>query len=263
LAVTDIQPNAQQPRQGFHQDRLDELAASIRQEGVMQPIVVRKSPKAGGAVYELIAGERRWRAAQIAGLDYVPALLQDLDDGKAAEWALIENLQREDLNPMERAEAFQHLLSTYNLNHDEVAERVGLDRSTVTNHLRLLVLAPQVRQLVAEGHLQMGHARALAGVTDHALQEQIASRVTNEQWSVRKVEAEVRRVTQGEPSRTAKPTTGRSSHLVDLEQKMTEQLGTKVKVKPARKKGTGSLTIDFYSLDHFDELLQKLGVSTD
>lgn len=176
----------------------------------------------------------------------------------------IENLQREDLNPMDRAEAFHGLIETFGLSHEDVANRVGLDRSTVTNHLRLLKLDQPVRSFVAEGHLSMGHARALAGLEDGQIQVHLANRMIAEGWSVRKLEAEIKQLSK--PSTTASKSANhstKSSYLHDLELQIADQLGTKVVVKPARKKGTGSLTIDFYSLDHFDELIGRLGVSTD
>ena len=263
LAVTSIAPNRHQPRQRFDPAAIRSLAESIRSEGVMQPIVVRPSAETPGQ-YELIAGERRWRAAQAAGLDKIPALVRPIDDEKAAEWALIENLQREDLNAIEKAEAFQHLGEQFGLSHSDIAKRVGLERSSVSNLLRLLDLSDFVRDLVRENVLSMGQARAIAGLTDAGQQRSLAERVVREGWSVRQVESEARRLQQPatprEPSRTG---VDQSPLLSDLEKQISQQLGTKVKIRAGKKKGTGTLSIDFYTLDQFDALLSRMSVKAD
>lgn len=260
LPVGSVVPNPNQPRQRFEESALKELAGSIKAEGMIQPIVVRPS---GEGRYELVAGERRWRAAQLAGLEEIPSLVRELDDAKSAEWALIENLQREDLNPIERAEAFQKLGQSFGLSHEQVAERVGLERSTVTNLLRLLRLTPAVREMVSRGTLSMGQSRALAGLEDGAQQQVLAERAVQEGWSVRQVEAAVRQA-QSAVAAPAEPPKKvvRAAYLDDLEKQIGEQLSTKVKIKTARKKGAGTLSIEFYNIDQFDELLGKLGVST-
>ena len=282
LGVEQISPNRQQPRQDFDDSALESLAESIKRDGLMQPIIVRrlssgangegqgankaeKGANGGGIRYELVAGERRWRAAQRAGLTSIPALLRDLDEQQSAEWALIENLQREDLNPIERAEAFQRLGENHGLSHDAIADRVGLDRSTVTNLLRLLNLAPGVRDLVRRNLLSMGHSRALAGLQDHERQVKLAEQALREGWSVRQIEAEVRSAGQNASgSARSKPAAKeKAAYLIDLEKQIGEQLSTKVQIKAARKKGQGTLSIDFYSIDQFDELLAKLGVETE
>ncbi len=270
LGLDAITPNPHQPRQQFDATALSRLAESIASEGLMQPIVVRPRPGAaphagagrGVTAYELVAGERRWRAARLAELDRIPAIVRELDDRQLAEWALVENLQREDLNPIERAEAFHRLADGFGLSHDEVAQRVGLDRSTVTNHLRLLRLDPEVGSLVARGVLSMGKARALAGVEDAAAQRDLAKRVVKEEMTVRKVEAAVRALTGPAPSATAAPPAARSAYLDDVERQIRDQLGTKVVIRPYRKKGTGCLSIDFHSLEHFDALIEMLGCTT-
>ena len=266
LALDAIVPNPHQPRQQFDAKALARLADSIASEGVMQPVVVREraDPLADEPRYELVAGERRWRAARLAGLDRLPAVVRSLDDQQLAEWALVENLQREDLNPMERAEAFRRLAEGFGLSHEEVAQRVGLERSTVTNHLRLLRLDAEVASLVAQGVLSMGQARALAGLDDAGAQRELAKRAVKEEMSVRQVEAAARARQGGEtPTKASAPPSGRSAYLDDLERQMRDQLGTKVAVKPYRKKGTGCLSIDFHSLEHFDSLLALLGVKTE
>ncbi len=265
LAIGSIRPNRHQPRQRFDPALIRSLADSIKNDGVMQPIVVRPNPKSAGQ-YELIAGERRWRAAQEAGLKQIPALVRELSDEKAAEWALIENLQREDLNPIEKAEAFQHLGEQFGLSHQQIAERVGLERSSVSNLLRLLDLSDFVRDLIREKLLSMGQARAIAGLADAGQQKAVAERAVREGWSVRQVEAEVRRLQDAagaKPPSGKTPNTNNAPALTDLEKQIGEQLGTKVKIKAGRKKGGGTLSIDFYSLDQFDALLSRMDVKTD
>lgn len=261
LAIDAITPNAHQPRQRFDPAKIHSLAQSIRQDGLMQPIVVRPAAQEGR--YELIAGERRWRAAKEAGLDRVPALVREINDEKAAELALIENLQREDLNAIEKAEAFQHLADTFHLTHTQIAERVGLERSSVSNLLRLLDLSDFVRDLVRENILSMGQARAIAGLTEPAMQRALAERAVREGWSVRQVEDEVRRLQQPSTSRPNSTAAAASPVLSDLEKQISQQLGTRVKIKAGRKKGAGTLAIDFYSLDEFDALLARLNVKAD
>lgn len=233
----------------------------------MQPIVVRAAGEASGR-FELVAGERRWRAAKIAGLEQIPALVRDLDDQQLAEWALIENLQREDLNPIERAEAFARLGGQFAMSHEQIATRVGLDRSTVSNLLRLLTLAEPVQQLLRDDLLSMGQARALVGVADAGQQKSLAKQAVREGLSVRAVEQAARRLAlaagKGDASTPAAvPMTPRSTHFKDLEQQIGEQIGTRVAIRTGRKKGTGRLTIEFYSVDQFDALLNRLGVTTD
>lgn len=260
LAVSDISPNPAQPRQRFEEGALNRLAESIRSDGLMQPVVVR--PREGATRFELVAGERRWRAAKLAGLASLPAVVQHLSDQQAAEWALIENLQREDLNPIERAEAFRSLADRHGLNHAEIGQRVGLDRSHISNLLRLLDLYPSVRGMVRDGLLSMGQARALLAVADSRAQEALAQRTVREGLSVRAVEAAARRI--GAPERQARSSKSvTDNHLADLERQVGEQLGTRVAIRPGRKKGAGKLTIEFYSLDQFDSLLGQLGVRAD
>jgi ParB family transcriptional regulator, chromosome partitioning protein len=262
LPIDSLQPNRHQPRQHFDAASLKRLADSIASEGVMQPIIARPS-EAGADRYEVVAGERRWRAAQIAGLATLPVIIRDLNDRQMAEWALIENIQREDLNPIERAEAFARLIDQFGLSHEEAGARVGMDRSSITNHLRLLGLAKPVRLLISEGLLSMGQARALAGLSDVAQQQMLAERAVRQGMSVRDVESAVRKLIAGEKISSKSGSKPRASHLVDLEKQIAEQLGTKVAIKPGRKKGAGTLSIEFYSLDQFDTLIGQLGVKTD
>lgn len=262
LSIDAIRPNPNQPRQQFNQAALDELAASIKSEGLMQPVVVRQR-SADPPAYELVAGERRWRAARKAGLAQLPAIVRDLNDTQTAEWALIENIQREDLNPMERALGFDRLRKVHDLSHEKIAERVGVNRSTVTNSLRLLGLCETVRDMIREALISEGHAKALAALPDSQQQILLAKRIVQQDWSVRQTEKAARNLSSSAPassdSSSASPTR-RSAHFADLEQQIGRQLGTKVALKAARKKGAGSVTIHFYDLDQFDQLLQRLGI---
>lgn len=260
LPIELLAAHTNQPRQHFDETSLQTLADSIRENGMMQPIIVRRDPDQENR-YQIVAGERRWRAARLAGLSTVPALEHQLDDQQVAEWALIENLQREDLNPMERAEAFSRLIERFELSHDDVATRVGLQRSTISNFLRLLVLSDPVRQFVRDGLLSMGQARALAGIEDPDQQIAAANRVVREGLSVRQTEALVRALSQ--PLTAPAPKQVKASHVDDLERQIGEQLKTKVQIRAGRKKGTGSLTIEFYSLDQFDHLIGRMGVITE
>jgi len=273
LKVQQIRPNPHQPREAFDPAALQRLADSIRREGMMQPIVVRPLPveqrpgsdeadQAGEPVaYELVAGERRWRAARLAKLPHVPAIIRDLDERQIAEWALIENLQREDLNPMERATAFQRLVDAFGLAHDEVATRVGVDRSTVANAVRLLKLSEPVRDMVRQGRLSGGQARALVSVSDEQQQLRLAQTAANKEWSVRRVETAVRELAQDqtEPRSDATPRS-RSPHITELEQQIRERLSTQVKINPGRKKGSGTLSITYHSIDEFERILTKMGL---
>jgi len=263
-----LRPNRHQPRQTFDDASLDRLAASIKADGLMQPVVARKAQEGDG--YEIIAGERRWRAAKKAGLAALPVLIRDVDDQQAAELALIENLQREDLNPLDRAQAFASLVEQFDLTHAQVADRVGIDRSSVSNLIRLLELAPEVQDLVRGDTLSLGQARALLSLPDAGAQAALAHQAVAEGLSVRAVEERVRQAKASAeltPTDPGKASTTRAraggAHFSDLEQTIGQQLGTRVRIKPGRKKGTGSLTVEFHSLDAFDDLLGRLGVSLD
>ena len=267
LPVASLRPNGHQPRQRFADAALQTLADSIKREGVMQPLVVRPTP-GGTTPYEIVAGERRWRAAQLAGVLVVPVVVKTLTDEESAAWALIENLQREDLNPIEKAEAFERMAKDFKLTHQAVGERVGLERTTVTNLLRLLSLGADCRKLVEDGLLSMGHARCVAGLTDSAMQKTVALRSIQEGWSVRRMESEVKRLQ--EPAKPSVTTAGPAArglaggaYLADLEKQITTQLKTKVEIKPSRKQGAGTLTITFHSLNEFDGILERLGVTVD
>jgi ParB family chromosome partitioning protein len=253
IAIEDVHPSPGQPRKQFDDARLDELAASIRAQGIIQPLVVRLR-EAGG--YELIAGERRWRAAQRAGLHEVPAVVRDVAEKRAFEMALVENLQREDLNPIEEAQGFERLIEEFGYTQEALATRVGKDRSTVANALRLLRLPTNVRGLVTEGRLQMGHARALLGLEHTEAIERLARRVVARELSVRQVEALVKREREGaakEPAAPAAP----SSSARDLGERLSRALGTRVRVVETGA-GKGHLEVAYHSLDQLDAVLAKI-----
>jgi len=254
IAIEDVHPSSEQPRKQFDDARLDELAASIRAQGIIQPLVVRLRA-AGG--YELIAGERRWRAAQRAGLHEVPAVVRDVAPQRAFEMALVENLQREDLNPIEEAQGFERLIEEFGYTQEALATRVGKDRSTVANALRLLRLPGGVRGLVTEGRLSMGHARALLGLEDAPAIERLARRVVARELSVRQVEALVKRERDGRgdkaPAAPAKP----SASARDLGERLSRTLGTRVRVVE-QSPGKGHLEITYHSLDQLDAVLARI-----
>jgi ParB family transcriptional regulator, chromosome partitioning protein len=273
LPLDAIAPNPHQPRRAFDDAGLAQLAASMRSNGVIQPIVVRPSTGSGqaapegsghdagqvsGAVtYELIAGERRYRAAKLAGLETIPAIVRDVDSFTQAQMALVENIQREDLNPLDRAQGYRALLDQLGLTQAELAARLGEDRSSIANFLRLLDLSPPVQTLVREGQLSVGHAKLLVGA-ERAEQERLANLVVAQELSVRNLErllagAPVTSVTKGSPV---------SAHVQDLEKTLARQLGMRVQVR-SMKKGKGRLVIHYASLDQFDELLGRLGVQAD
>ena len=245
-----LHPGPHQPRKRMDEEGLDELAQSIRAQGVIEPIVVRPRP-AGG--YEIIAGERRWRAAQRAELSTLPAVVRNADDSEAVALALIENIQREDLNPLEESEALRQLQGAYSLTHEQLAEMVGKSRAAVTNLLRLLNLDAVARELLAEGTLEMGHARALLALTG-ADQVRVARQVVARGLTVRQTEALVRQALAGaEPPPPQDPDTHR------LESRLTEHLGARTTIA-AGSKGRGRVVIAFGSLDELDGLLQRLGL---
>ena len=260
LDVGALRPNPNQPRQNFASDGLERLARSIASAGVMQPVIVRPLPD--GRSYELVAGERRWRAAQLAHLERMPAIIRDLDEREVAEWSLVENLQREDLNPIERALAFRRLISKFELSHEQIGQRVGVERSTITNTLRLLSLDEQVRQMVAQGLLSGSQAKVIAGLQSVDQQRSVASLVVKQNLPVRRIERMVRQLARPDPTGEGQLPPPRKAHLQDLERQISEQLGARSRLKPGRKKGTGTLSIEFYSLEHFESLLQRLGLET-
>src|SRR5688572_19065961 len=252
LGVEELTPGKYQPRGRMDETPLLELAESIRSQGVMQPILVR--PLSGGG-YEIIAGERRWRAARMAGLSTVPALVRDIPDQQALAAALIENIQREDLNPLEEATGIQRLVQEFGLTHQAIAETLGRSRASVTNLLRLLELAPPVRELLAEGRLDMGHARALLALPV-ARQIELAREAAHKGLTVREVEQRVAAASKGAQPR--RPRADRD--VARLEEEWSDRLGTTVQIKPRGKRG-GKLVLAYRSLDELDQLLSKLGAA--
>ncbi len=259
LPITSIRPNAFQPRQAFADDELDSLTASIRQLGVLQPILVR--PASDGQ-YELIAGERRWRASQRAGLTVIPAVIRATEDTQALEQALVENLHRVDLNAIEEAAAYQQLIDDFSLTHDDVARRVGRSRAAVTNTLRLLNLTPSIQRLIMDAQISAGHARALLGTSDKAFQEMQARRVVAEGLSVRAVEEAVRLREGSRSSSTGKRPAGssmakeaatRPASLLELESILADLLATRVGIELSEGR-KGRMTIEFADLADLERI---------
>ena len=268
LDVKSISPNPNQPRIHFDDESLAELAASIRAVGLLQPILVR--PKAGSTnSFELIAGERRWRASQRAGLTVIPALVRETDDVASVEQALVENLHRQDLTPLEEAAAYKQLLDDFSMTHEQVAEKVGKTRSAITNSLRLLALPPSIQQLLADGRLSGGHARALLALTDRTTQEQLARQCANDGWTVRAVEEAVRQ-NLGRTKTTSKTTSTNSSTtknstksttmpppgLVELERLLGEHLATNVSVTSTN--GRGKVVVEFADLNDLERIYRAM-----
>ena len=241
-----------QPRTRMDKGALEELSQSITARGVVQPIVVR--PLSDGD-YEIIAGERRWRAAQLAGLDTVPVLVRDIPDEAALVIALIENIQREDLNPIEQGTGLKRLLDEFGLTHEQVAAGIGRSRSAVTNLLRLLTLSSKAKELLENGELEMGHARALLTLPSRK-QDALAQEIAKKSLSVRQAEALVRRIQRGGEQPTKRNVNRVSADVTDLQDRLSEKLGTKVTVKD--KKGKGKVVIEYHSLEQLDGILARI-----
>ncbi|HBS29530.1 MAG TPA: hypothetical protein DEB06_08800 [Phycisphaerales bacterium] len=265
LAVGEIVVSRYQPRQTFDEASIGALAASIRSAGLMQPLLVRAATGPGKAGrFELVAGERRWRAAQRAGLLEVPAIVVSLSEQEAAEWALIENLQREDLNPIDRAQAFRGLTERFGLTQAEIASRVGIDRSSVANTVRLLELEPDVRTLVARGELSLGHAKALLAGPSGDARLAAAVIAVRDGWTVRDTErwatnASAARSVAQESEGASRPVDQRGAAIAEVERQLGEFLGTRVRVKRSKSSKKGRLEISFYSDAHFNGLMEKMG----
>ena len=257
LPIASIRPNPQQPREHFDEEALAALAESIREVGVLQPVLVREA----GDGYELIAGERRWRAARRVGLQTVPAIVRLADDAAMLQQAIIENVQREELNPLEEAAAYQQLIEDFSFTHDDVATRVGKSRATITNTLRLLQLPPTIQRHLKEGALRMGHARALLGTPDRAFQEQLARRAVAEDLSVREVEDAIRRreespadraIAQANPSKS----TLRPPGLLELEELLGDYLETRVRITMGPRHGR--IQVDFANLEDLERVYRAM-----
>lgn len=253
LPISQVETCSSQPRKRFDDESLQELADSISQHGIIQPLTVRKL---SSGYYQIIAGERRWRAARLAGLQEVPVIVIEADDRKAAELAMIENLQREDLNPMEEAAGFQSLIESYHMTQEEAAQRVGKSRSAVTNALRLLGLTPSVRKLVEEGKLSAGHARALVPLSP-SLQESAANAIVSGGLSVRQTEALVKRLSAEKKEAQAKDP-DEVDYLAEAQNELKARLCRGVKIVPGRKKGR--IELEYYGVDDLNDLLDDLAV---
>ena len=252
VKISKVGPNKEQPRKQFDEDALMELADSIKQFGVIQPIIVQEK----NGFYEIIAGERRWRAAKLAGLKEVPVIVKDYTDLEIVEISLIENIQRENLNPIEEALAYKRLLQEFDLKQDEVAERVSKSRTAVTNSMRLLKLDERVQQMVIDDMLSTGHARALLGIEDPELQAATAVRVFDEKLSVREVEKLVKQIQSGK-SEKKKEDKVHDFIYTDLEEKMKTAVGTKVSIKQ-NAKGKGKIEIEYYSKEDLERIIDLI-----
>ncbi len=254
VKITKVEPNREQPRKNFNEDALQELADSIKEHGILQPILVKDRKDH----YEIIAGERRWRAAKLAGLKEVPVIIRDLSDQEIVEIALIENIQREDLNPIEEAQAYKRLLTEFNLKQDEVAERVSKSRTAVTNSMRLLKLCDEVQQMVIDDMISTGHARAILSIENPEEQYTLAQRIFDEKLSVRDVEKLVKNMNK---PKVEKPKKEKNESLEIIYQetanKLKDVLGTKVAVS-SKGDGTGKIEIEFFSHEDFDRLMEIL-----
>ena len=255
VKISKVEPNREQPRKTFAEKELQELADSIKQFGVLQPLLVKKN----GDYYEIIAGERRWRAAKLAGLKEVPVIIREYTEKEIVEIALIENIQRENLNPIEEALAYSRLMTEFNMKQEELAERVSKNRSTISNAMRLLKLDEKVQQMLIEGKLSAGHARALIDIEDAAMQYAIALKIVEEQLSVRDVEKLMRQMKE-QKEKTAKPVVEHAFIYRELEEKMISAIGTKVHINQ-KKNGKGKIEIEYYSndeLEHIFELIMSI-----
>lgn len=252
VKITMVEPNREQPRKNFDEDSLQELSDSIKQFGLLQPILVQDRK----TYYEIIAGERRWRAAKMAGLKEVPVIIRDLSEQEIVEISLIENIQREDLNPIEEAQAYKRLLTEFNLKQDEVAERVSKSRTAVTNSMRLLKLCEKVQKMVVEEMISTGHARALISIEDPEEQYMVAQKIFDEKLSVREVEKLVKNLHK--PPKAKKPENKTLEAIYqDISEKLKQSLSTKVSVS-AKENGAGKIEIEFYNHDDLERLIEQI-----
>jgi ParB family chromosome partitioning protein len=259
LNLDDISPNPYQPRQNWNEEPLRQLADSIRENGIIQPIIVR--PKDGR--YEIVAGERRFRAAEMAGLSKIPVMVRETNDTEMLALALVENIHRADLNPIERAKAYQNFMETFSLTQEQAAQKLGQDRSVLANYIRLLNLPAEVKQMLIDSSLDMGHARAILALPTDDLRKRLANRALAGRLSVREVERLVRLALSEKDEKKQKQVLEKPAHIRDLEEKIRRRLGTMVNIQ-ARKNGQrGRIIIEFYSLDEFDSIAERLGVSSD
>ena len=255
VKLRSIEPKKDQPRNAFDEDSLRELADSIKRYGVIQPIVVKKENE----VYTIIAGERRWRAAKLAGLKEIPVLVRDCDEQEHAELSLIENLQREDLNPIEEAKAFQALINKYHLKQDEIAERVFKSRTVITNALRLLKLDESVQQMLIDGVISTGHAKVLLSLENPEDQKMLAEKIVDDNLSVRDTEKLVKNI-QNRKGPVQKPVFGNLTLYESIESKMKTRVGTMVRIK-RRTENAGKIEIEYYSAEDLERIMEKMGIN--
>lgn len=251
VGIEEIKPNASQPRKEFNTEAMDDLSASIKEKGIIQPLILRKS-KTG---YEIIVGERRWRAAQRAGLKQVPAIVKDVDNREALELALVENLQREDLNPLEEAQAYEQLINNSGLSHEQISARIGKDRSTITNQLRLLKLPEEAKRALISGEITPGHARALLGIQSIPLAKKALRAILKEKLSVRKTENLVKTLSGAKSGSSAKKSS-LSPYIGQLSNELKKALGTQVRISD--KGGRGRIEIEYYSNEELQRLIELL-----
>jgi ParB family chromosome partitioning protein len=258
LPISRIRPNPYQPRTEWDAEQLRTLSDSIKENGIIQPIIVRKNTDG----YEIIAGERRFRAASMAGLETVPVLEREATDDEMLELALVENIHRSDLNPLERAKAYQRFIRSFNLTQTDAAKRLGEDRTVIANHIRLLDLPEEIKAMLSDGRLGMGHARAILALPSDELRKKLANRALAGRLSVREVERLVRNHLEkkSEPEFNKKQ---KEAHIVDLEKRLQSLLGTKVNIRANKRGHRGRIIIDYYSIDEFDRLTERMGLTAE
>ena len=254
IEIDLIRPGEQQPRNTFDEAKLQELAQSIRATGIIQPLLVRRR----GGLFELVAGERRWRAAQMAGLTRVPAIVREIADENLLELALIENIQRQELNAIEEANAYRRLIESLGLTQEEVAKRVGRDRTFITNYLRILKLPNEIQSLLEQEKLTFGHARALLGITDPQMQRRLAQRIHKHNWSVRETEHRIRNLNSQRPTAVVAPAQNIDPNIRAAEAKLRRRFGTQVRIVSGKPGGAGRIEIEFYGAEDLNRIYDLL-----
>jgi len=259
LEFDAIVPNPFQPRHNWNDNQLQELAGSIKENGILQPIIVRPN----NGKYEIVAGERRFRASQLAGLKKIPAMVRKTDDTEMLGLAIVENIHRADLNPIEKAKAYQSFMEMFSLTQEQAAQKLGQDRSVLANYVRLLNLPSEVKQMLVDGALDMGHARAILALPTDDLRKRLANRALAGRLSVREVERLVRLAIAAGDEKKQKQILEKPANIKDLEEKIRSKLGTRVNIQSRKNGQRGKIIIEFYSLDEFDSITQMLGVTTE
>ena len=254
IEIDLIRPGEQQPRNTFDEAKLQELAQSIRATGIIQPLLVRRR----GGLFELVAGERRWRAAQMAGLTRVPAIVREIPDENLLELALIENIQRQELNAIEEANAYRRLIESLGLTQEEVAKRVGRDRTFITNYLRILKLPNEIQSLLEQEKLTFGHARALLGITDPQMQRRLAQRIHKHNWPVRETEHRIRNLNSQRPTAVVAPAQNIDPNIRAAEAKLRRRFGTQVRIVSGKPGGAGRIEIEFYGAEDLNRIYDLL-----